>query len=75
MAWIDTFNDVFWISVATITFSFFGVVLKSCLKSKCDNTNICWGLVKIHRRVELEDDVEMNTSIKKQESKVGAGTD
>jgi hypothetical protein len=71
MAWIDTFNDVFWISVATITFSFFGVVLKSCLKSKCDNTNICWGLVKIHRRVELEDDVEMNTSIKKQESKVG----
>ena len=71
MAWIDTFNDVFWISVATITFSFFGVVLKSCLKSKCDNTNICWGLVKIHRRVELENDVEMNTSIKKQESKVG----
>jgi hypothetical protein len=75
MAWIDTFNDVFWISVATITFSFFGVVLKSCLKSKCDNTNICWGLVKIHRRVELEDDVEMNTSVKKTDSKVGAGTD
>jgi hypothetical protein len=72
MAWIDTFNDVFFISIATITFSFLGVVLKSCLKSKCDNTNICWGLVKIHRRVELEDDVEMNTSIKKQESKVGA---
>jgi hypothetical protein len=75
MAWIDTFNDVFWISVATITFSFFGVVLKSCLKSKCDNTNICWGLVKIHRRVELEDDVEMNTSVKKTDSKVGTGTD
>jgi len=71
MTWTDTFNDVFFISIATITFSFFGVVLKSCLKSKCDNTNICWGLVKIHRRVELEDDVEMNNSVKKQESKVG----
>ena len=71
MAWTDTFNDVFWITIGTLTFSFFGVVLKSCLKSKCDNTNICWGLVKIHRRVELEDDVEMNTSIKKQESKLG----
>jgi len=75
MAWIDTFNDVFFISIATITFSFLGVVLKSCLKSKCDNTNICWGLVKIHRRVELEDDVEMNTSVKKTDSKVGTGTD
>ena len=75
MAWIDTFNDVFWISVATITFSFLGVVLKSCLKSKCDNTDICWGLVKIHRRVELEDDVEMNASVKKTDSKIGTGTD
>lgn len=58
MPWTDTYNDVFFISIATITFGFFGTVLKSCLKSKCDNTNICFGLIKIHRRVELEDDVE-----------------
>ena len=71
-SYIYTFDSVFWISIATLTFSFFGVVLKSCLKSKCDNTNICWGMVSIHRRVELEDDIEMQTSVKKQESKVDA---
>ena len=54
MSWINTFNDVFWISIATLTFSFCGVVIKSMLASKCDNTEICWGLIKIHRRVELE---------------------
>ena len=54
MSWINTFNDVFWISIATLTFSFCGIVIKSMLASKCDNTEICWGLIKIHRRVELE---------------------
>ena len=53
MIW-EIFNDVFWISIATLTFSFCGVVIKSMLASKCDNTEICWGLIKIHRRVELE---------------------
>ena len=54
MTWYQTFNDVFWISVATLTFSFLGVVIKSMLASKCDNVNICFGLLTIHRRVELE---------------------
>jgi hypothetical protein len=53
MIW-EIFNDVFWISIATLTFSFFGVVIKAMLSSKCDNVNICFGLLKIHRRVELE---------------------
>ena len=64
MSWINTFNAVFWISMATLTFSFLGVVLKSCLKSKCDNTSICYGLVTIHRRVELEDIEEKKESEK-----------
>ena len=54
MTWYETFNDVFWISVATLSFSFLGVVIKGMLASKCDNVNICCGLVKIHRAVELE---------------------
>ena len=54
MTWYTVFNDVFWISVATLTFSFLGVVIKSMLASKCDNVNICFGLLTIHRRVELE---------------------
>ena len=57
MSWYQTFNDVFWISIATLTFSFCGVVIKGMLQSKCDNTNICFGLITIHRRVELENNV------------------
>jgi hypothetical protein len=61
MTWYQIFNDVFWISVATLTFSFLGVVIKSMLASKCDNVNICFGLLTIHRRVELEQEQPNNT--------------
>ena len=61
MTWYTVFNDVFWISVATLTFSFLGVVIKSMLASKCDNVNICFGLLTIHRRVELEQEQPNNT--------------
>ena len=58
MVWYETFNDIFWISVSTGVFAFLTVVIKTALKSKCDETNICCGLIKIHRRVELENDEE-----------------
>ena len=54
MIW-EIFNDIFFISLATLTFAFLGTVLKACLKSKCSDTNICFGLINIHRKVELED--------------------
>ena len=60
MTWYETFNDVFWISVATLSFSFLGVVIKGMLASKCDNVNICCGLIKIHRVVELENQTNLN---------------
>jgi hypothetical protein len=60
MTWYETFNDVFWISVATLSFSFLGVVIKGMLPSKCDNVNICFGLFKIHRVVELENQININ---------------
>ena len=62
MTWYTVFNDVFWISVATLTFSFLGVVIKSMLASKCDNVNICFGLLTIHRRVELEQEQQQNNN-------------
>ena len=59
MIW-EIFNDVFWISMATLTFSFLGVVIKGMLASKCDNVYICIGLFKIHRVVELENQININ---------------
>lgn len=57
--WYDTFNDIFWISISATVFGFLGLTIKTVMKSKCDQTNLCWGLISIHRRVELEisDDV------------------
>jgi hypothetical protein len=54
MSWIETYNDVFFITIGTLTFSFLGVVIKSMLASKCDRVNLCWGFINIHREVALE---------------------
>jgi hypothetical protein len=54
--WYEIFNDVFWISISTGFFAFLTVVIKTALKSKCDQTNLCFGCITIHRRVELETD-------------------
>ena len=62
--WYDTFNDIFWISISTSFFALVGLTIKTALKSKCDETNLCWGLIKIHRKVELEENSE-EESVKK----------
>lgn len=29
-------------------------MIKYCLKSKCENVDFCFGLIKVNRRVDLE---------------------
>lgn len=60
--WYDTFDSVFWVTIGTMTFAFLGIVIKTALASKCDNLNICWGCVTVHRVVELERDISMPIS-------------
>ena len=52
--WFTEFNSVFWITIGTMTFGFFAIVLKTALASKCDNLNLCYGCITVHRVVELE---------------------
>lgn len=54
MSWIETYDGVFFISLATILVGAFGVSVKYCLKSKCEHFSLCFGLVDIDRRVDLE---------------------
>lgn len=56
--WIETFDAVFWITISTLVCASFGLVVRYCLKSKCDNINICCGLINVHRDVKLENDLE-----------------
>jgi hypothetical protein len=64
-------DAVFWTGIATMTFAFLGLIIKSCLTSKCDKVNLCCGLINIHRAVEMEKEVELE-NIRLEESKVNA---
>lgn len=61
MSWFKTFDSVFFITVITIISGSFALILKYCLKSKCDNVKCCYGLLEIHRNVEIETDEEIKT--------------
>lgn len=54
MVWYNTFDAVFFITVTTICAGSFGLVVKFCLKSKCEDVNCMFGLLKFHREVRLE---------------------
>jgi len=71
-SWIETFDAVFWITISSLICGSFGLVVRYCLKSKCDNINICCGLINIHRDVKLEVEQElkeMELGIKEDEAK------
>ena len=50
----DNFNSVFWLSLSAGVFGFFAIALKSCLKSKCSDTDLCFGMIKIKRDTASE---------------------
>ena len=54
--WFSTFDAVFFTGIATMVFGCFAIIIKTALASKCDNLNLCFGCIQIHRRVELESD-------------------
>ena len=57
--WFETFDSVFWITLATILTGSIGLSIKYCLKSKCGHINFCCGCLEINRNVELEVEEEM----------------
>lgn len=57
---MQTYDAVFFVSVGTLFIGFLGLVIKYCLKSKCENVRLCFGLIEIKRRVDLETEVEMH---------------
>ena len=70
--WYDSFNDVFFITAGTMLIGFFGILLRYAFLSKCDNVSICYGLIKIHRVVQIEEDLpnEEGKVEQKEEEKV-----
>jgi hypothetical protein len=50
----DNLDSAFLLTMATLVFGFLGVSVRLCLKSKCDDCSICFGLIQIHRNVDAE---------------------
>ena len=53
------FGSIFWLSISTMILTSFGVLLKYCLKSKCDKIDLCCGLIKVHRDTKVEEEIEL----------------
>ena len=51
-------NDVLIISLATICSGIIVLGLRLCFKSKCSDVDLCCGLFKIKRNIELEMQIE-----------------
>ena len=53
----DKKDGVFLIALVTIITGFFIVCIKIFFKSKCKDVNLCYGMIKVERNVELETDI------------------
>jgi hypothetical protein len=53
------FNSGFFLSLAALIFGFCGVCIKVCYQSKCKECNLCFGLIKIDRDIEAEEDIDL----------------
>jgi hypothetical protein len=49
-------SETFWSIFVGLGFTFLGLTIKACLRSKCDNIEFCG--IKIHRNVEIEEKID-----------------
>jgi len=50
----EVFDSVFWITITGLVISFCLGIINVCLKSKCQNTSLCWGMVEVKRNIQGE---------------------
>lgn len=51
-------DAVFWSSLAVVVMSGYKYTVNYCLKSKCEQFNCLWGLLKIKRDIRSEVEIE-----------------
>lgn len=59
MSWTDTFDSTFFLAIGSLLLSALALSAKYCLKSKCEHFSVCYGLLKIDRRVDLETQIDL----------------
>ena len=48
------YNGTFWLSISAMLLTFVGTLTAYCLKSKCKNCNVSFGLVQVERDIQAE---------------------
>ena len=51
-------DNVTTLAIITIFIGAFSMLIKICYKSKCNRVDVCFGLLKIHRNVLIETEIE-----------------
>ena len=54
----EDLNGVWLLTAGGMLFGFLGVLLRYGFKTKCEQIDICWGFIKIHRDIRTEADIE-----------------
>ena len=54
----EEFNSVFFLSLGTMILGIFAVCLRYAYQSKCENINLCFGLINIHRNIDAEVEID-----------------
>jgi len=52
--WITVFDATFWLSLSVGLFGFMGIAVRYCIKSKCTDCNLCFGLIQVKRDTQAE---------------------
>jgi hypothetical protein len=58
-SWIETFNDTFFLAIASVVAGSFAMSIRYCLKSKCSQFSLFWGLIRIERDIKAETQIEL----------------
>jgi hypothetical protein len=58
MTWYLTFDSVFWLSMGGVIVGAFSVAVNACIKSKCSNLSLCYGLFSCQRDTQAEVELE-----------------
>ena len=59
--------------LATLGSGIMGLTVRYCFKSKCEDVNLCFGLIKIHRNTSdeiKEDQIEIQNNTPKKEDSI-----
>jgi hypothetical protein len=56
--WYDTFDSFFFITISAAVVGIFSLIIKSCYKSKCKDFSCCFGMIKIQRDTDIEQEID-----------------